>query len=184
VLSIDRAALDYQAFYCEENVWRLLAREEVSAHRAWAVMVASPSGHFVALHQKAGRPVDGLVCWDYHVFAIVDDLDEARLALDLDSALPFPCPLERYLAESYPPALFRREQPRFRVIAAADYVSDLASDRLHMRSSNGNYTAPPPPWPAPGGGKSSNLMAWIDLGSRSPGTLYDLAQMRAFAGRR
>jgi len=181
VLSIDRFSLDYQARYCEENVWRLLARSDLEARRAWAVIVSSQSGHFVALRQRAGRPGDGLVCWDYHVFAVVDDADGTRLAIDLDSDLPFLCPLARYLAESFPAMREPRRLPIFRVIAAADYLAGLASDRSHMRKPDGSYVAPPPPWPAPGEGKSNTLMAWIDVSRNSPGALYDLAQMLDFA---
>jgi hypothetical protein len=181
VLNIDRRLLDYQAFYCEENVWRLLARKELGDRRAWAVIVSSQSGHVVALRQKAGWRADGFVCWDYHVFAVVDDADGTRFALDLDSNLPFPCPLGHYLDESFPQLPSVPQQPQFRLIEGAEYLASLASDRSHMRSSDGNYTAPPPPWPAPGGGQISTLMSWIDVSSKSVGILYDLAKMRAFA---
>jgi hypothetical protein len=181
VLSIDRLSLDYQARYCEENVWRLLAHSQLEARRSWAVIVSSQSGHVVALRQSAGRPGDGLVCWDYHVFAVVDDPDGTRLALDLDSDIPFPCPLARYLAESFPPMRQPRRRPIFRVIAAADYLTGLASDRSHMRKPDGSYFAPPPPWPAPGGGKRNTLLSWIDVSCNSPGARYDLVQMCAFA---
>lgn len=181
MLSIDRLSLDYQARYCEENVWRLLARSEFETRRSWGVIVSSQSCHVVALRQKAGRPGDGLVCWDYHVFAVSEDADGTRLALDLDSALPFPCPLARYLAESFPPMRHPRQRPIFRVIAAPDYLTGLASDRSHMRKPDGSYVAPPPPWLAPGRGKSNTLTAWIDVSSNSPGDLYDLAKMVVFA---
>jgi hypothetical protein len=173
--------LDYQAFYCEENVWRLLARAELDGRRAWAVIVSSASGHFVALRQKAGRHADGLVCWDYHVFAVVDDADGTRLALDMDSDLPFPCPLVRYLDESFPALLSLPQLPHFRLVEGAEYVAGLVSDRSHMRGPDGDYTAPPPPWPAPGGDRPSTFAAWIDLASDGPGTLVDLAKMRTFA---
>jgi len=181
VLSIDRLSLDYQARYCEENVWRLLARDEIKACRSWAVIVSSQSGHFLALRQRAGRPGDGLVCWDYHVFAVVDDPDGTRLALDLDSDLPFPCPLVRYLADSFAPMLPPRRRPIFRVIPAGDYLAGLASDRSHMLKPDGSYFAPPPPWPAPGKGKNNTLRSWIDVSSKAPGVLYDLAQMGELA---
>jgi hypothetical protein len=184
VQRIDRSTLDYQARYCEENVWRLLARGEFASQRAWAVIVTSQSGGFVALRQRAGRPGDGLVCWDYHVFAVADDVDGTCLAFDLDSDLPLPCPLALYLAESFPPVRQPRHRPIFRVIAAAEYVAGLASDRSHMRGPDGSYVAPPPPWTAPGGGKINNLMAWIDVSSSAPGVLYDLAHMGAFATER
>ena len=41
MLSIDRLSLDYQARYCEENVWRLLARSELEVRRSSAVIVSS-----------------------------------------------------------------------------------------------------------------------------------------------
>ncbi len=179
MLGIDRLSLDYQARYCEENVWRLLVRGELAGRQAWAVIVSSPAGHIVALRQRAGRSGDGLVCWDYHVFAMVGDPDGTRLALDLDSELPFPCPLARYLDETFPPTRHLRHRPIFRVIAAADYLTGLASDRSHMRKPDGSYLAPPPPWPAPGTGKRNTLLSWIDVACDSPGALFDLAELRA-----
>jgi protein N-terminal glutamine amidohydrolase len=181
VLHLDPLSLDYQPYYCEENVWRLLAREELDGRRAWAVIVSSQSSHFVVLHQKAGRSWDGLVCWDYHVFAVVDDPDGPRLALDLDSDLPFPCPLARYLDESFPSTL---PAPCFRLVDAAWYVGSLASDRSHMRRPDGGYSAPPPSWPAPGGGMANNLLSWTDVTASAPGTVRDLVWMRAFAARK
>jgi protein N-terminal glutamine amidohydrolase len=186
MLSLDRLTFDYQARYCEENVWRLLGRSDLSGRRGWAVIVSGLSGHVVALHQTAGRPRDGLVCWDYHVFAVVDDPEGPRLALDLDTALPFPCPLAPYLAATFPLTLpsvrLRHQRPRFRVLEAADYLAGLSSDRSHMRTPAGDYVAPPPPWPAPGSGKSNTLMTWIDVSVDAPGSLWDLDQMLAFAG--
>jgi hypothetical protein len=179
----DRLALDYQARYCEENVWRLLGRADLAGRRAWAVIVSSPSGYLVALRQTAGRARDGLVCWDYHVFAIVEDLDGTRLALDLDTDLPFPCPLPLYLAATFPSLRPHHRRPLFRVMDAADYLAGLSSDRSHMRTPTGDYVAPPPPWPAPDSGKSNTLMTWIDVSVDGPGTLLDLDQMLAFAGR-
>ena len=119
MLSLDRLSLDYQARYCEENVWRLLARGELETRRAWAVIVSSRCGFVQALHQRAGRSGDGLVCWDYHVFAVVDEPDGPRLALDLDSDLPFPCPLARYLVESFSSKHHPRQRPLFRLIAGS-----------------------------------------------------------------
>jgi hypothetical protein len=181
VLSFHRGSLDYQAYYCEENVWRLLARTELAACHSWAVIMSSRSSYFVVLRQSAGRPADGLVCWDYHVFAVVDDPDGQRLALDFDSNLPFPYPLERYLDESFPSIMPVPLQPHFRLIEGQEYLAGLASDRSHMRRPDGSYTATPPPWPAPRGEGPGTIMSWIDISSSSPGVLYDLARMRAFA---
>jgi hypothetical protein len=180
VLSIDRRALDYQPFYCEENVWRLLRREELAGHPAWAVIVSSRAGRLVALRQKAGRRADGFVCWDYHVFAVVDE-PGARLALDLDTDLPFPCALAHYLQESFPPMRDASAQPCFRVIAAAHYLAQLATNRSHMRRPDGSYIMPPPLWTAPGVARTNTFLSWLDLSADGPGELFNFVEMLAFA---
>jgi protein N-terminal glutamine amidohydrolase len=180
---IERAGLDYQAYYCEENVWRLLARPEYSAMVSWAVIVSNALRDVVLLRQVAGRPLDGLVHWDYHVFAAVTDPIVGRLALDFDSELPFPSPLSRYLEDTFPRDVQKAYEPRFRVIRGGEYVAGLVSDRSHMRAADGSWVAPPPPWPAPGSGsgRQSDFMRWTDALARSPGALYDRARMTAFA---
>jgi protein N-terminal glutamine amidohydrolase len=180
---IEREGLDYQAFYCEENVWKFLARAELADSVTWAVMVSNASREVILLRQRSGRPLDGLVHWDYHVFAVVADPVAGRLAFDLDSELPFPCTLARYLDDTFPDGVQRAFAPRFRVIEGRDYVSGLVSDRSHMRRPDGSWLAPPPPWPAPGegSGRARNLMEWADMGERGPGALYDARRMAAFA---
>jgi protein N-terminal glutamine amidohydrolase len=180
---IDRERLDYQAFYCEENVWRFLARPEYRESATWAVIASNDPREVVVLRQRSGRPVDGLVHWDYHVFAVVADPVQGRLAYDLDSDLPFPCPLDRYLGESFPSEVQRAFAPKFRVMSGSDYVTFLVSDRSHMRRQDGTWIAPPPSWPVPGAGtaKPSLFMEWVDLRRRSPGTVMDAQRMAAFA---
>jgi protein N-terminal glutamine amidohydrolase len=183
VQRIERSGLDYQAFYCEENVWRLLARPEFADMASWAVVVSNAPRDLILLRQLSGRPIDGLVHWDYHVFAVLAEPIAGRVALDLDSELPFPCPLGRYLEDSFPEGVQRAYAPRFRVMRGSEYVQGLVSDRAHMRRPDGSWLAPPPPWPAPGAhsGRESVLLEWIDIGRRKPGTLYDAARMAAFA---
>jgi hypothetical protein len=183
VQRIERAGLDYQAFYCEENVWRLLARPEFEDAASWAVIVSSYPRDVVLLRQLSGRPVDGLVHWDYHVFAVANEPMAGRVALDLDSELPFPCPLGRYLEDTFPEGVQRAYAPRFRVIPGGEYVRGLATDRSHMRRPDGSWIAPPPPWPVPGmdASRPCRLMELIDVGHRLPGALYDTARMAAFA---
>lgn len=178
-----RADLEYQAYYCEENVWRLLARPELEQTASWAVIVSNALRDVVMLRQLSGRPLDGLVHWDYHVFAVIAEPVVGRLALDLDSELPFPCPLSRFLEDSFPAGVQRAYEPRFRVIRGDEYVAELVSDRSHMRAADGSWLAPPPPWPAPGAGsgRASDFMRWTDALARSPGALYDRARMAAFA---
>jgi protein N-terminal glutamine amidohydrolase len=180
---IKRSDLDYQAYYCEENVWRLLAGPLFGEAATWGIIVSNASRDLVFLRQRAGRPVDGLIHWDYHAFAVAVDPIEGKIALDLDSDLPFPCALSRYLRETFPGGVQRASAPRFRVLKGSDYVAGLISDRSHMRRPDGSWMAPPPSWPAPGygSGKPSILMEWTNVGLRSPGALYDGARMAAFA---
>jgi protein N-terminal glutamine amidohydrolase len=179
--SLVRQSLDYQARYCEENVWRLLALPALGGRRAWAVIVSSEDGHFFALRQLAGRPTDGFACWDYHVFAVAESTDGKRWVLDLDSQLPFPCLFTEYLAETFVPLRHQPSAPMFRLISAGEYVTGLASDRSHMRTPGGTYLAPPPPWPAPGLGRENTLSSWIDVAAGGPGMVLDLESLCAFA---
>jgi protein N-terminal glutamine amidohydrolase len=183
VNNIKKADLDYQPYYCEENVLRLLARPDFRDLATWAVLVSNPQRRVILLRQKAGRPVDGLVHWDYHVFAVAADPVRGKLAFDLDSDLPFPCPLEEYVAETFPAGVQRAFAPRFRVLKGSDYGENLVSDRSHMRRPDGSWMVPPPPWPAPGSGtgRPGNLMDWADMRRRRPGALYSRARMVAFA---
>lgn len=181
--SIDRASLNYQAFYCEENIWRLLGRAQFQGRRSWAVIVSNQAREVILLRQLAGRPIDGLIHWDYHVFAVLEEGAAQRLALDPDSDLPFPCPLDRYLEESFPADVQKRNDPVFRLIPGDEYCAQLSSDRSHMRRPDGSWLAPPPSWPAPGSkeGRPGDFIAWTDVRERRPGTLYDRDRMVAFA---
>jgi hypothetical protein len=171
MLHLVRENLEYQAFYCEENIWKLLARPELAGWDAWAVMVTNQKRNVPMLRQRAGRPVDGLVHWDYHVFAAALDPEEGAIILDLDTQLPFPCALEQYLEDTLPPGSPGRATARFRLIRADEYIARFSSDRSHMRRADGSWIEPPPPWPAPGSDRNepSNLMLWLDVKRRSPG---------------
>lgn len=180
---IERESLEYQAYYCEENILRALRRREFVEAATWAVIVSNANRDVIMMRQRSGRPVDGLVHWDYHVFAVYADPVMGRMALDPDSDLPFPCPLQRYLRDSFPDDVQRHVAPRFRVLRGSDYARDLVSDRSHMRRPDGSWVAPPPSWPAPGAGTGlpSVLLEWTDIGRRSPGSVYDIDRMASFA---
>jgi hypothetical protein len=185
VQRIERAGLDYQAFYCEENVWRLLARPEFEDAASWAVIVSSCPRDVVLLRQLSGRPVDGLVHWDYHVFAVANEpmagpcrpRPGQRAALSLS-----PRPLS---GGHFPEGVQRAFAPRFRVMRGATTSADLVSDRSHMRRPDGSWIARRRPGPlrAPWTAARAVLMEWIDVGLRQPGALYDTARMAAFRGR-
>ncbi|MBN1243382.1 MAG: hypothetical protein JXA15_11835 [Spirochaetales bacterium] len=174
-----RGACERAAFYCEENVHRLLGRPELEARRSWALLVSNASRSVAMAAQLAGPPPDGLVVWDYHVVALVSDGADEALVLDLDTTLRFPLPLKAWLAASFPLELEPRLRPRFRLFPAADYLAGLVSDRSHMRNGDGSWKAPPPPWPAPGSGAGlpGTLMDWVDLEKPGPGLVLDRAAL-------
>ncbi|HUW40774.1 MAG TPA: hypothetical protein VMV90_07160 [Rectinemataceae bacterium] len=180
---IERGELDYAPYYCEENVWRLLGRESLKSLRAWALLISNAERRVVFMRQRSGRPVDGLVQWDYHVVALVEGGLEGYLVLDLDSDLQFPCPLGAYLEASFPVDVQSAQAPRFRAMSARDYVVNLVSDRSHMRRPDGSYLAPPPPWAHPGAPRAAknNLLEWADMGLKKPGNLLSLEALRSIA---
>ena len=145
----------YQPFFCEENVWHLLASISTPA---WAVFIRALRGPVWMTMQRAAAPAD-VIGWDYHVIALMTG--PARVA-DLDSHLPFPCPLERYLQASFPPGAPTAGRPRFRVVPAADYRVGLHTDRRHMKDATGRWLHPPPPWPPLTPGRH-DLERWLAL---------------------
>jgi len=136
------------------------------------------------------RP-DGLVVWDYHVILLAlpssknaEDItttrhenqlreSESSLIFDLDSMLPSPIPSADYVRHALVinSSELERETHRrlFRVIPAASYLANFASDRSHMLKrreefeskndggaaagahhiddNNTEYMSPPPSYP-------------------------------------
>jgi protein N-terminal glutamine amidohydrolase len=88
--------------------------------------------------------------WDYHVLLFAKHEHDGWCAWDLDTTLGWPVRARDYLERTFPPSLDPTLAPRFRVLAAADYRARFGSDRRHMRSSDGGWLQPPPPWPAIG----------------------------------
>lgn len=172
----DVPGLDYQPWWCEENVWRLSQR---SRHAGSAAIFVSNAHRQVALwSQRAGRPGDGLCVWDYHVVLLSDGC-----IWDPDCSLGAPLPLESWLEASFPhgDAVPPRFQPRFRVVPRADFHRVFASDRSHMRAEDGSWLQKPPPWPRIGDG-----MTLFDLvGTVAPGAgdCCDLSALPATSAR-
>lgn len=144
----------HHPFFCEENVWHLLRATPTAA---WAVFIRAPHGPVWMTMQRPAAPSD-VIGWDYHVIALVEGTP-ARVA-DLDSHLPFPCPLDRYLQESFPSVAPPEGRPRFRVVSSEAYRAGLRTDRRHMKDAEGRWVHPPPPWPplTPG---EHDLEAWL-----------------------
>ncbi|WP_462320029.1 protein N-terminal glutamine amidohydrolase [Halochromatium sp.] len=189
----------YQPFYCEENIWWLCAEPPPGVTIEQVIFVAGLHGICPIAEQRAGG-VDGIAWWDYHCIG----LDHERRIWDLDSRLPLPVAASTWLARSFPntAGLPAALQPLFRLVPGADYLRDFCSDRRHMRSADGGWLQPPPPWPCigadenpataasdrqssvmghAGGAAGSNLLSYRDLSEpdEGPGVVLDLAAFRA-----
>jgi hypothetical protein len=154
----------YQPYYCEENVWWC-----VKARGGHALFISNAARQVAMLHQRAA-PVGELVVWDYHVVALVDG--EVH---DPDTRLAMPLGLASYLAASFPPGW---PAPRFRVVAAAEFIAIFSTDRSHMRDRHGAFTQPPPPWEPPRApGHDMNLMRFVDMSDDVAGEVLDAAAL-------
>lgn len=170
------SSLRYQACYCEENVWHLCADPRVPAGPK-AVLVVSNAARMVAFFRHRGAPEGLPMVWDYHV-VLAARVDGGWRVWDLDSELGVDVPLPVWTDESFAgdaPEL----APRFRVIEASCYRTELVSDRSHMRGPEGAWSAPPPPWPPIGAGPSNLFARFVDLNADGPGRVVELEDLPA-----
>ena len=165
----------YHPFYCEENAWWLCAEPALGPGPHQVTFISGLAGHCPFLQQRAVDP-GKVLWWDYHCVV----LDGSGRIWDLDSRLPLPTLGLDWLDQTFPfgDELPTRWRPRFRLVPAADFRRHFASDRRHMRNSDGDWTQPPPPWPAIGEGW--NLDVYRDIGDTSgPGELLDIESLRS-----
>jgi hypothetical protein len=68
--------------------------------------------------------------------------------------------------------------PQFRVVDADALLARFGSDRSHMRTHDGRYLHPPPPWPPPAAPiGESNLLRFIDMTDDIAGHVASLADL-------
>jgi hypothetical protein len=142
----------YCASYCEENVWHLLGAAEAAGVPCRAVIVTNPAERVLYFQQRAAP--NSYLCWDYHVFA-----RSGNLVLDLDHRDRLPLRQASYARACFPAATEWPEElcPYFLEFAGRQYRQRFASDRRHMRQSEG-WLAPPPSWPCIGQGHTLGEM--------------------------
>ncbi|XP_066253643.1 protein N-terminal glutamine amidohydrolase [Euwallacea similis] len=174
----------YVSCYCEENVYKLV--EEVTKsypselNKCFAVFISNQSRTVPLWKQRAGKDEDRLIIWDYHVIFVYHPEPEKCLVYDLDSELPFPTYVHKYVIETFrtdqilKPDYFRY----FRVIGACEFIKEFASDRRHMRRPDGSWIKPPPNYPAITAANSiHNLEEYIQMDhSKGPGQVLNLTQ--------
>lgn len=109
--------------YCEENVWRLVYRKLHTPNgdsdvEYYVVFISNPLKCVPMFHQLASTNASRPCYWDYHVILISHSKVDHSLSLvfDMDSRLPFPCSLDVYLTNAFPPNIEWPEQylPFFR----------------------------------------------------------------------
>ncbi|XP_068081659.1 protein N-terminal glutamine amidohydrolase-like [Anabrus simplex] len=147
-----RSDCKYTPAYCEENVWKLCqdisTRHSGELQHCYVVFVSNDSRTVPLWRQKAGKEEEKLVIWDYHELFLYTP-DDRCLVYDLDSELPYPTYLHKYVTETFrtdhilKPEYFRY----FRVISASLFLQHFASDRRHMKRSDGSWIKPPPDYP-------------------------------------
>ena len=175
--ALDPNLTSEQAFlfpcYCEENVWRLayrrlhykrdddageteMQREEIP-EEYHVVFISNKRKCCPMFFQKAKEDSNISPCfWDYHVILIVtcrniqDPMKTTTYVLDMDSRLPYPCPISTYLEKSFDFDYEANEEmrqfaPSFRVIPAAVYLENFYSDRMHMFDREKQTWSSPPP---------------------------------------
>ena len=150
----------------EENIWHLCQEKSLLPFPRKVLFITSQQQYVAINHQKAGSPV----YWDYHVVLLFED--QGWKIADLDTLLPFPCPVEEYLTRSFIP----KTAPVFRVVDADQYIEYFTSDRRHMIDKDGNYLQPPPPWD-PIGESGFNLWDFVGISEGKFGKLHDLEKM-------
>ncbi|XP_061462060.1 protein N-terminal glutamine amidohydrolase isoform X2 [Rhineura floridana] len=129
-----RPACVYTSCYCEENVWKLC--EYIQNQNL------CPLEEFYAVFISNDRKMD------YHVLLLHVSRDQ-NFIYDLDTVLPFPCPIDTYIEEAFKSDSnitpeFRR---KVRLVRADVYLKTFASDRSHMKDASGNWLKPPPLYP-------------------------------------
>ncbi|XP_029942504.1 protein N-terminal glutamine amidohydrolase [Salarias fasciatus] len=142
----------YTSCYCEENVWKLCefirSEKTQSLDQLSAVFISNDNRTVPLWKQKSGRTGQPVI-WDYHVVLLQTGSGSESLIYDLDSELPFPCSLDRYIHQALRSdrAIRPEYHRKLRVVPADVFLSTFASDRSHMRNGDGSWKMPPPPYP-------------------------------------
>ncbi|KZV36354.1 protein N-terminal glutamine amidohydrolase [Dorcoceras hygrometricum] len=163
--------------YCEENVYFLskkLCEDGIATSDGsdlFVIFISNEQKQIPLWHQKASHRADGVILWDYHVICVQKRKESnlPHLVWDLDSNLPCPSPLDKYVAETIRPSfqLFSQFQRIFRIVHAPLFLRYFASDRRHMKDSAGNWVSPPPSYEAivAEDGTLHNLNEYMDMSS-------------------
>ena len=139
----------YCPFYCEENAWQLCRSAQLVDVERAVLFIRNAERACPLFAQRAGRPADGLVIWDYHVVVVAQAPKSGEWQIwDPDTLLAVPCSADEYLKRTFADVgrLPGRYHPRLRWVDGATFSRRFSSDRRHMRLSDGSFSQPPPQW--------------------------------------
>ena len=94
---LKREAYNYQAAYCEENIWHLC--QQPSLKNSYVVFITSKGEAFPMLNQRASDHPLVPIYWDYHVVLLLEG--ETTHIVDFDTQLDFSTDLATYFKESF-----------------------------------------------------------------------------------
>ncbi|XP_025835216.1 protein N-terminal glutamine amidohydrolase [Agrilus planipennis] len=179
-----QADCSYVSCYCEENVYKLCQdvknKHPSELQNCYVVFISNASRTVPLWRQKAGKEEDKLVIWDYHVIFLYHPEPDKCLVYDLDSELPFPTFVHKYVTETFrTDHILKSDYFRyFRAIPASDFLKDFASDRRHMKRPDGSWIKPPPNYPPICSATSShNMDEYIQMDpNKGPGQVLNLTQ--------
>lgn len=139
----------YTSCYCEENVWKLCEyirdKGTCPLDEVYAIFISNERRMIPIWKQKSSRG-DQPVIWDYHVILLHRSKQGQSFIYDLDTILSFPCLFDVYSREAFQSDEHLRPDfwRKLRVIPANIYLQKFASDRSHMKHSDGSWRMPPP----------------------------------------
>jgi protein N-terminal glutamine amidohydrolase len=174
----------YQPYYCEENVWHLAGESALAGLEPAALFISNAERSVALWEQRAGRPADGLVIWDYHVVLLARAEPGDWKVWDLDTRLGLPVTVDEWLGRTFRPlpAGLTGYAPRFRIVEGEAYRAEFSSDRAHMRSDDGAWTQPPPPWPPIERPGTSSFLRWTVMADGDDS--MTMAELRAYLSSR
>ncbi|CAI5779038.1 protein N-terminal glutamine amidohydrolase [Podarcis lilfordi] len=142
----------YTGCYCEENVWKLceyIRNQNLYPLEEFYAVFISNDRRMVPLWEQQAGMVGQPVIWDYHVVLLHVASGDQNFIYDLDTLLPFPCPIDTYIEKAFKSdsVIHPEFQRKVRLVRADVYLKTFASDRSHMKDASGNWQKPPPLYP-------------------------------------
>jgi len=119
---------NYTPYFCEENVWYLAQSSTLDRQDARVIFVSNQNQTVALAGQRAGKPPDHIVVWDYHVILLTHH--PAPIVWDLDTKAECPIPATVWVERIFRrfPALPEEFKPLFYVTPLELYVTTFSSD--------------------------------------------------------